>query len=545
MLERALRVTTAARLLLKDLLRRRIALVLLFVVPALFDAVVLATTTSRSLDVTLGSLADVPVEPSHVAELDRLASFFVDDGTRTVDERRLSLVFLGTAAVSFLACFLAFNLAHKRRDADARLVHAGYRAHEVLLAKLLVLLVIVPVLAIYETAILWPWVVPKQLALLLAGLFFGGLVYGCLGMLVGVLVKQELEGIFVIVLLTNVDAGWLQNPIYYAHTQRRALVRALPGWGPAQLAVAGALTGDTPHGALGRAAAWALSALALALLAFGLRIRPRAHRSERTRLRWHYTKVLFVAYAVWFLAFELVGRYAATLHTVDLTSAWDRAVPLVPAFVWPYEACYLLPLVALFVIEDWHRFNVALVALALANLTAFAVYLLLPVAFARPALGPGLAERVLALEYAADFHPGANKLPSMHVAMSWIMVSAMWRQSRRRVVDVGLAVLLGLVTVAPVFVKQHLVVDVVLAVPWGLASWALASRLYARLAPRGATAPEALASLFPGSGRRADDLEHARPDGEELALARARRAAAAEAREQRDDAPHPVDDAPR
>jgi hypothetical protein len=496
MRERARRVGTAARLLLKDLLRRRIALVLLFVVPALFDAVVLATTTSREIEVKLGSLVDEPTyERTSFPSLDKLAAAFEDDGSRTLDERRLSLVFLGVAAVSFLACFLAFNLVHKRREVDARLVLAGYRAHEVLLAKLAVLLVLVATLAGYETLILWPWVVPRQAAMLVAGFFFGGLIYGCLGMLVGAIVKNELEGIFIIVFLTNIDAGWLQNPIYYAHSQRQGLIRALPGYGPVQLAVVGAFTEDAPHGALSRAVVCAGGALTLALLAFGLRIRPPSSDTGR-RLAWHYAKVMLVAYALWFAAFEVVGNYAATLHTVDLTSAWDRATPLVPAFVWPYEACYLLPVISLFVIKDWHRFNVALLALLIANVAAFVVYLLVPIAYPRPELGPSLSERVLALEYAADFHPGANKLPSMHVAMSWIMVSAMWRQARQRWVDGALGVLVGLVTVAPLFVKQHLIIDVVVGVPWGLGAYWLARRAYHRVISHGEAPRQALARLF-------------------------------------------------
>src|SRR5438445_7759905 len=52
------RINVSARLLLKDLLRRRITLLLLLIVPALFDAVVLATTTARTVDVTLGTLVE-------------------------------------------------------------------------------------------------------------------------------------------------------------------------------------------------------------------------------------------------------------------------------------------------------------------------------------------------------------------------------------------------------------------------------------------------------------------------------------------------------
>jgi len=494
---RGRRIVVAAKLLLLDLSRRRVALVLLFVVPALFEAVVLATTASRQVQVTVAALVeDDSLIRTPESAPDPFDTVLDDDGCRNVDERKLSLVFLGSAAVGFLACFLAFTLVHKRREVDSRLVLAGYRAHEVLLAKLMVLLVLGLVLAAYEAAMLTPWVVPRQPLSVVAGFFFCAITYGCLGLLVGAIAQHELEGIFGIVLLTNVDVGWLQNPIYFAHSQRRALIRALPGYGPVQLAIVGAFSPDRPRGAVLRACAWMLGVLLVALFAFGLRIRPRRqNRSAQGRLRWRYAKVLAVAYVAWFAAFEVVGRYAATLRTFDLTGPWDRAVPLIPAFVWAYEACYALPILFIFVIKDWHRFNVALFAIAIANAAAFAVYVALPIAFARPELGKGFPERILALEYAADFHPGANKLPSMHVAMAWIMILAMWRQAGARL-DLWLCALAVLFTVAPVFVKQHLIADVVVAVPWGMAAYWAAGRLYRRFVAHDRTAEDALDVLL-------------------------------------------------
>jgi membrane-associated phospholipid phosphatase len=190
----------------------------------------------------------------------------------------------------------------------------------------------------------------------------------------------------------------------------------------------------------------------------------------------HRAAILVVAYAIWFAGFEAVGCYAATLPTTDFTTAWDRAVPLVPAFVWPYELCYALPLLALLVIRDGRRFAAALAAIFVATVTASVVYLLLPVAFPRPPLGASLSDRLLALEYAADFSPGANKLPSMHVALSWIMGCAMYRQ-RGRVVDVLVFGLVAVITASTVLVKQHLLIDAAAGVAWGLASFWLAKRL--------------------------------------------------------------------
>jgi hypothetical protein len=210
-----------------------------------------------------------------------------------------------------------------------------------------------------------------------------------------------------------------------------------------------------------------------------VRIRPpRAEPGPRAGSRLHFGLLLFLAYAVWFAGFELVGRYARTLHTLDLTTALDRAIPLVPAFIWPYEACYLLPLCSLWVIRDWHRFNVGLIAILLASLIAFVFYLLLPVAFPRPPLGGSLAERILAAEYAADFSPGANKLPSLHVAIAWILLFAVWGQARRRIVDVLALGLVAAVSVSTLFVKQHLLLDVATALPLAMVSFALARRIY-------------------------------------------------------------------
>jgi membrane-associated phospholipid phosphatase len=204
-----------------------------------------------------------------------------------------------------------------------------------------------------------------------------------------------------------------------------------------------------------------------------------------SRDRRFYVKATLLLYAGWFVVFEIVGRYASTLPTHDLTMAIDRRIPLVPGFVWPYEACYLFPFAPLFLAEDWHRFNRGVLAALLANVLAFAVYLALPIAFAMPRLGHTAAERVLAMEYALDFHPGANKLPSMHVAFAWITGltcrGRLGTGGRGKALDAGLFGCALLLSIATAFVKQHLLVDVVAGVVWAFAAWSAAGRLYARL----------------------------------------------------------------
>lgn len=198
------------------------------------------------------------------------------------------------------------------------------------------------------------------------------------------------------------------------------------------------------------------------------------------RERAVYCKITLCAYILWIIGFEIVGHYATTLSTNDPTSSWDRAIPLVPAAIWPYEACYLLPFLACLLIRNWHSLNIALVAALLANLVAAAAYLLFPVAFPRPVLGSSLAERVLALEYAWDFSPGANNLPSMHVAMSWLWLFACRKQGIGRPVELALTALVISISISTLLVKQHLLIDVLAGFACACVAWKAAHVWYAR-----------------------------------------------------------------
>lgn len=123
-----------SKLLFKDLLRRRVTLLMLFVVPALFDVVILVTTAKQDVPVVFGILSDQSVE--------------------IVSRRALAFVFLGVAAVGFLTSFLGFYLVFRRTEADRRLALCGYRPDEIIAAKLTVLFVNVASIAIYEGLII-------------------------------------------------------------------------------------------------------------------------------------------------------------------------------------------------------------------------------------------------------------------------------------------------------------------------------------------------------------------------------------------------------
>jgi hypothetical protein len=273
MRERWRRTSRCTWLLMLDLSRRPLTFVLIGGLPVLFALVGGATTPSRPGEVKVALLVDPEAmsRRTHRFVLDVL-----DDGVRTLDRRAVALTFLGVAAVGFVSAFFAFYLVHRRLDTDRRLALVGLPPVEIGAAKLAVLSALVITLSAYQLALLLAIEPVAHPPGLLAGLVAVGLVYGGVGLLLGAVSRHEIEGLLAIVLLANIDVGWLQNPAYYGESQRRWIIESLPGFFPTQLAM---LSVFEPRGlaeAAGRCSLWVAAAFLAALAAILVRTRRRA-----------------------------------------------------------------------------------------------------------------------------------------------------------------------------------------------------------------------------------------------------------------------------
>lgn len=219
------RTRVALSLSARDLLRRRIVLLLVLLVPSVFYAVTFAVTTT----------AGITFQLSAIEEEDYLS----------VAERHEALVFTGLAAVGVLTSFLGMNLAQRDVQVFRRLVACGYRPAEIVVARLGVLAGVVLLMSAFVASFLGAFFSPLQPWLVYGGFALCGWVYGAYGLLVGALFRQELEGVLFVVLLANLDIGWLQNPLYYAHAQNQAVIRSLPGYWPSQVTMAAAFSEHT------------------------------------------------------------------------------------------------------------------------------------------------------------------------------------------------------------------------------------------------------------------------------------------------------------
>lgn len=215
-------INTAISMTLKELLRNRVAIILFFIIPTLFYFLIVLTTTDKLIAFKLSAISE---------------QTFVQ-----VSEQNESLVFIGMAAVSLLTSFISLNLLQKNWEVNRRLTLCGYRPSEIIFSKLSALILVIIFVAIYVGLLLLLFFNPRNILYTIWGFVCGGFVYGCYGLLVGAIFKRDLEGVLFIVLLVNIDAGWLQNPIYYIQAQNTTIIRSLPAYYPSQISMISAFS---------------------------------------------------------------------------------------------------------------------------------------------------------------------------------------------------------------------------------------------------------------------------------------------------------------
>ncbi len=238
------RYLTAARYALLEQVRNRFALVLLLLfVPLWYYFGFLFTTGAP------------------IAFKFRLTNVFLQ-----VSAREVTFLTLGLNAITLIAGFMLFTATRKHTHFDHRLVLNGYPQPLLILAKLTSLVAVAAAVSLYASAILYAYWHPHSLPLVWLGFFCAALCYGGLGLLLGVLVRGELEGFFLIIMLSLIDT-FIQNPLGNPAANQE-IVEGFPAFAPMQVAVAGGFTPVTPWLYVLIALAWLAGFVLLGLLIF-------------------------------------------------------------------------------------------------------------------------------------------------------------------------------------------------------------------------------------------------------------------------------------
>ncbi|MET7378309.1 hypothetical protein ABZT08_05690 [Streptomyces sp. NPDC005526] len=247
---------TALRFSVRDQTRNRLAGLLLLVFVPVWYLVMNAMASGEALDFKLYATGQV----------------------LRIDGGHLTLISAGLNSVTMIAGFVVFDAVRKALAFDRRLVFAGYRQATLIGAKTLAITAVATTIALYTAlAILFFWrPTGAGWFAVLAGFAIIALTYGAFGLLLGVLVKRDLEGFFLIIMGGLMDT-FLQNPLGNPLANKPVL-QWFPSFGPMQFAVGGAFGHTTLWGHLALGLGWAAAFSTAGLVIFRSRTRKRTGR---------------------------------------------------------------------------------------------------------------------------------------------------------------------------------------------------------------------------------------------------------------------------
>ena len=218
------RFRTSLSMHFRILTRQKIVLILLVTIPSLFIFVVQLTASARDVFFQVGIAA-----------------------TKTMvkaTESNVSLIFVSMATIGFLSSFVALSLVQKYKIVNRRLVICGYHPAELMSSALAVIFFVILLLVSCIGISVLFFFKPLHFLPMLSGMLLLGLIYAGYGMLAACIIDGALEGTLTVILLANIDAGWLQNPLFFAGARNKLVIQLLPAYHPGQLSIGAAFTNE-------------------------------------------------------------------------------------------------------------------------------------------------------------------------------------------------------------------------------------------------------------------------------------------------------------
>jgi ABC-2 type transport system permease protein len=192
------------------------------------------------------------------------------DATVVVDGHDLVLITAGLSAITLITGFVVFAAVRRSLPFDRRLVLSGYRPSALIAAKTNAALVQAVAIGAYAAIVmLFFWQSPGLWTIALA-FMMGAATYAAFGLLIGVLVRGDLEGFFLIIMISLLDT-FLENPVDNP-LANKPILEFFPSFGPTQFAAAGAFHHQALAGMAALSLAWTTAFALLGLIVLRLRM---------------------------------------------------------------------------------------------------------------------------------------------------------------------------------------------------------------------------------------------------------------------------------
>jgi hypothetical protein len=186
-------------------------------------------------------------------------------------QHRLGLLTGMLNATTLIMGFVALSTVRRSALVDQRLVLCGYSRGALILGRLAALGAACVLVSLYAVLVLSMFTPPQHPGVVLAGVFGAVMTYAAIGVLVGLVARGDLEGFFVIIMLSLVDT-FVQNPIGNP-AANRAVVEYFPSYLPMQIVVGGAVANHVAWWQFWGSLGWAVGLGILGFLGFWHRTR--------------------------------------------------------------------------------------------------------------------------------------------------------------------------------------------------------------------------------------------------------------------------------
>jgi ABC-2 type transport system permease protein len=174
--------------------------------------------------------------------------------TLVVDGHNIGLISTGLNSICLLTGFVVFTAVRRARSFDRRLVLSGYRPAALIAAKTGAALAQAIGIGAYAAIVLLFFWRPPGLWTIAVAFMLGAATYAALGLLIGVLVRGDLEGFFLIIMISLLDT-FLQDPMDNP-LANRPLLEFFPSYGPTQFAAGGVFDHRVLAGMAAMSLAW-------------------------------------------------------------------------------------------------------------------------------------------------------------------------------------------------------------------------------------------------------------------------------------------------
>jgi ABC-2 type transport system permease protein len=198
--------------------------------------------------------------------------------TVVVDGHNLTLITAGLSAITLITGFVVFAAVRRSLPFDRRLVLSGYRHTALIAAKTSAALAQAVGIGAYAALVLLVFWRPAGIWAIAVTFILGAATYAAFGLLVGVLVRGDLEGFFLIIMISMLDT-FLENPVDNP-LANRPILEFFPSYGVTQFAGAGVFHHQVLASMIGLSLAWTAAFALLGLVVLRLRL-PRPAWSAR------------------------------------------------------------------------------------------------------------------------------------------------------------------------------------------------------------------------------------------------------------------------